>query len=96
MSFAHSSFFFCKHSISVFNSARTSASASLSFFNSSLIFFSSIRQNLKSVLYDFKDSLIVLASIFIYICYFSAIGYFILEGTFQGYSDFDTYGDTFY
>ena len=61
-----------------------------------IIFFSSIRQNLKSVAYDFKDSIIVLACIFLYIGYFAAIGFFILEGTFQGYADFDTYGDTFY
>lgn len=61
-----------------------------------IIFFSSIRQNLKSVLFDFKDSLIILSCIFLYICYFAAIGFFILEGTFQGFSDFDTYGDTFY
>ena len=61
-----------------------------------IIFFSSIRQNLKSVVYDFKDSLIILACIFLYISYFTAIGFFILEGTFTGYADFDTYGDTFY
>lgn len=61
-----------------------------------VIFFGSIRQNLKSVVYDFKDSIIVLACIFIYICYFSAIGFFILEGTSQGFSDFDSFGDTYY
>ena len=61
-----------------------------------VIFFSSIRQNLISVLYDFKDSIIVLACIFLYIAYFAAIGYFITEGTFQGYADFDSYGNTYY
>ena len=61
-----------------------------------VIFFSSIRQNLKSVVYDFKDSIIVLMCIFIYIMYFAAIGYFILEGTSQGFADFDTFGDTYY
>lgn len=48
-----------------------------------VIFFSSIRQNLKSVIYDFKDSIVVLACIFVYIGYFAAIGYFIVDGTFQ-------------
>ena len=47
-----------------------------------IIFFGSIRDNLKSVAYDFKDSIIVLACIFLYIGYFAAIGYFIVEGTF--------------
>ena len=47
-----------------------------------VIFFSSIRSNLKSVIYDFKDSIVVLLCIFLYIMYFSAIGYFIMEGTF--------------
>lgn len=61
-----------------------------------VIFFSSIRQNLKSVLYDFKDSIIVLMCIFLYVGYFAAIGYFIVEGTFQGYSDFNTIGNTYY
>ena len=62
-----------------------------------IIFFSSIRQNLKSVVYDFKDSFIILSCIFLlYIAYFSAIGFFFLEGTFQGYAIFETYGDTFY
>ena len=61
-----------------------------------IIFFSSIRQNLKSVAYDFKDSIVVLACIFMYIAYFSAIGFFIVEGTFQQFSDFDTYGNTYF
>ena len=61
-----------------------------------VIFFSSIRQNLKSVMYDFKDSIVVLACIFLYIAYFAAIGFFIVEATFQQFSDFDSYGDTYF
>lgn len=61
-----------------------------------VIFFGSIRQNLKSVVYDFKDSIIVLMCIFIYIMYFAAIGFFILEGTAEGFQDFDSFGDTYY
>ena len=61
-----------------------------------IIFFSSIRQNLKSVAYDFKDSIVVLACIFMYIAYFSAIGFFLVEGTFQQFSDFDTFGNTYF
>ena len=38
----------------------------------------------------------VLACIFIYIGYFAVIGYFILEGTFQGFADFDSLGDTYF
>ena len=34
--------------------------------------------------------------IFIYIAYFTAIGFFILEGSFQGFADFDSFGDTYY
>ena len=34
--------------------------------------------------------------IFLYVGYFAAIGYFIVEGTFQGYSDFNTIGNTYY
>lgn len=62
----------------------------------SIIFFASIRQNLKSVIFDFKDSLVVLMCIFLYVAYFSVIGFFIVEATFEGYTDFDTIGDTFY
>ena len=61
-----------------------------------IIFFSSIRENLKCVAYDFKDSIVVLFCIFFYILYFASIGYFIVEGSFQGFSDFDTIGDTYY
>ena len=47
-------------------------------------------------MYDFKDSIVVLACIFLYIAYFAAIGFFIVEATFQQFSDFDSYGDTYF
>ena len=34
--------------------------------------------------------------IFLYIGYFAAIGFFIVEGTFEGYGDFNTIGNTYY
>ena len=42
-----------------------------------VVFFSTIRENLKTLARDFIDSLVILATILIYILYFSSVGIFI-------------------
>ena len=61
-----------------------------------VLFFPSIRANLKVVLIDFKDSVMILISIIITILYFAAFGMYMYQGTFEGYTTFDTLGDGYY
>ena len=61
-----------------------------------VVFFSTIRENLKTLAKDLKDSLVILASILVYILYFSAVGLFIFQGTMTGYASFTTLGETFW
>jgi len=61
-----------------------------------ILFFPSIRANLKVVLIDLKDSLMILVSIIVTILYFAAFGMYLYQGTFEGYTTFDTLGDGYY
>ena len=61
-----------------------------------VLFFPSIRANLRIVLIDFKDSFMILSCIIVMILYFAAFGMYIYQGTFEGYTTFDTLGDGYY
>ena len=61
-----------------------------------ILFFPSIRANLKVVLNDFKDSVMILLSIIVTILYFAAFGMYMYQGTFEGYTIFNTLGDGYY
>jgi len=61
-----------------------------------LIFMASSRQHLWSVIKLIQDSAILLMSIFIYVAFFSFIGFFLFKNTMEGYSYFKTPGTAFY
>ena len=61
-----------------------------------ILSFNSMRQNLKNVVWDFKDSIVILICIFLFLTYFAVIGFFICEGTFQGYDTFNSMGATYW
>jgi two pore calcium channel protein len=61
-----------------------------------IVFSSSIRATMKQVLFNAKDAFAILATIFLFIGFFTISGYYLFRGTIMGYQNFTSFGATYY
>ena len=59
-------------------------------------FMASVRDNWRNLLLDMKDSSVIIASVFLFVFCYSALGHFVFEYHLQGEQYFSSFADSFY
>ena len=60
------------------------------------IFFSSVRSNMWKIVQSFVDTGIIITTIFMFIGFFSLMGFFLFRNEFEGIVSLGDFGDTYY